>query len=437
MLGKRMLLFILLLSGFLAGSLVPASAAAVIYGERSTPDYWLARTPQAEEVLLTSQQIADQNADMLLRDESLKDLAAYPESLNGREVRQHIMAAMQDFWQEALPVEYVGQELLSESSWRAARSNCNLNALEDNIEVRYAVTVARANLRLLPVSEAWSAKPGAGSFDALQGAALDPAEAVIIEHDSADGQFAFVQAEDYKGWVLWSDLALADREDWLRYARPQQVAVVTDYRKGFAAGGRNQLYQMGAAIPLGQVEGLAGLFTSAPLGLLLPVREADGSLSIENHAPSYDESLHEGYLPCTRAGFIRQAFKFLGQPYGRGGLRDSVDSASFVQDVYHAMGLKVPRKAEQQEIALLKQIKLGGLTAEARSTTLKNTAEPGDMLFEPGHVMMYLGMDAEGTPIIIHAASQADSVVVSDLCCPGSDGQSMLDNLTSVAGIWH
>ena len=122
MLGKRMLLFILLLSGFLAGSLVPASAAAVIYGERSTPDYWLARTPQAEEVLLTSQQIADQNADMLLRDESLKDLAAYPESLNGREVRQHIMAAMQDFWQEALPVEYVGQELLSESNWRAARS---------------------------------------------------------------------------------------------------------------------------------------------------------------------------------------------------------------------------------------------------------------------------------------------------------------------------
>ena len=101
------------------------------------------------------------------------------------------------------------------------------------------------------------------------------------------------------------------------------------------------------------------------------------------------------------------------------------------------MGLKVPRKAEQQEIALLKQIKLGGLTAEARSTTLKNTAEPGDMLFEPGHVMMYLGMDAEGTPIIIHAASQADSVVVSDLYYLTGDGQPTLDNLTSVAGIWH
>ena len=437
MLGKRMLLFILLLSGFLAGSLVPASAAAVIYGERSTPDYWLARTPQAEEVLLTPQQIADQNADMLLRDESLKDLAAYPESLNGREVRQHIMAAMQDFWQEALPVEYVGQELLSESNWRAARSNCNLNALEDNIEVRYAVTVARANLRLLPVSEAWSAKPGAGSFDALQGTALDPAEAVIIEHDSADGQFAFVQSEDYKGWVLWSDLALADREDWLRYAQPQQVAVVTDYRKGFAAGGRNQLYQMGASIPVGKVEGVSGCLTPAPLGLLLPVRGADGNLSIENHAPSYDESLHDGYLPCTRAAFIRQAFKFLGQPYGWGGLRDGVDSASFVQDVYHAMGLKVPREPAHQEITLLKQIKLGGLAAAARSTTLQNAAEPGDMLFAPGHVMMYLGTDTEGNTLIIHAARQTDSVVVSDLSYLTSTGQPMIDSLTSVAGIWH
>ena len=440
-----------LCASLLLGSIVMLSSFSVEagsgrFGVEATPGYWLSRTSSAQEVVLTPEQISAQNQDLQLRDTSLVDLTASPDRLSGREVRQHIMAAMQDFWQEKLPEEYVGGVLLSWDRWQLARRNCNLANLPEAAEAEYAVTVQRANLRLLPVVEAWTDEPDE-HFDDLQGTVLDPAEAVLIWHRSLDGKFTFVQAEDYEGWVSIDCLALAEREDWLRYASPAQVAVVTDNRKTLEAGGIAQRYQLGAAIPLGKVQGLTGELEAGKRGLLLPVRDAEGRLYIDNTPAEFDETLHEGYLPCTRGNFISMAFKCLGDPYGWGGQDNSVDCSSFVQDVYHTMGLKIPRDADHQELALLKQVKLGGLDTDARYKLLRQQAEPGDLLFKPGHVMMYLGTDASGTPLCIHSTSgyfineaigdYVRGVLVSDLTYHNSAGDEAIDQLTRFAGIWY
>lgn len=436
----------LLLGSIVMFSAFSAEAGSGRFGIEATPGYWLSRTTHAQEVILTPEQISAQNQDLQLRDTSLIDLTASPDRLPGREVRQHIMAAMQDFWQEKLPEEYVGGELLTWDRWQQARRNCNLADLPEEAEAEYAVTVQRAALRLLPVSEAWNDEPDE-HYDDLQGTVLDPAEAVLIWHRSLDGKFAFVQAEDYQGWVSLDSLALAEREDWLRYAAPAQVAVVTQNRKTLEAGGISQLYQLGAAIPLGKVYGSTGSLEAGTRGLLLPQRDAEGWLYIDNCPADFDETLHEGYMPCTRGNFIAMAFKCLGDAYGWGGQDNSVDCSSFVQDVYYTMGLKIPRDADHQELTLLKQVKMTGLSTEARYAALRQQAEPGDLLFKPGHVMMYLGTDASGTPLCIHSTSgyfinegtgkYVQGVLVSDLTYHNSAGEEAVDGLTSFAGIWY
>lgn len=439
-----------LLAGvFCFSASLPVEASIALTGERATADYWTARTPKAQEVLLTPGQIAAQNQDIRLRDTSLVNLATQPECFSGREVRQHIMAAMQDFWTEELPLEYVGKALLTERQWLEARQNCQMEALPEKVEVRYAVTTERTDLRLLPVAEGWYSEPGDVHYDDLQGTVLDPAEAVIIEHTSKDGRFAFVQAEDYRGWVQADKLALAEQEDWLRYAAPPQVAVVTVSRKYCQAGDRHQLYQLGAVIPLGKVQGETGNLQPAQQGLLLPTRDAEGRLVIENREPAYDDTLHDGYLPCTRENFIRMAFRCLGDEYGWGGQDDSVDCSSFAQDVYHTMGLYIPRDADHQETALLKQVQLKDMKTAARYSAVGSKAQPGDLLFKPGHVMIYLGKDDNGTPLAIHSASSyftfeggkqkhyVRQVLVSDLTYQNGSGVATIDGLTSIAGIWH
>ena len=436
----------LLLGAIAMLSAFPAEAGSGRFGMEATPAYWLSRTPHAQEIILTPEQISAQNQDLQLRDTSLVDLTACPDFMPGREVRQHIMAAMQDFWQETLPEEYVAGELLTWDRWQMVRSNCSLSNLPEEAEAEYAVTVQRANLRLLPVAEAWNDEPDE-HFDDLQGTVLDPAEAVIIWHRSLDGKFAFVQAADYQGWVRTDYLALAEKDDWLRYVSPAQVAVVTTNRKTLEAGGTTQLYQLGASIPLGKVRGQTGELEAGTWGLLLPTRDAEGRLYIDNAPAHFDETLHQGFLPCTRGNFITMAFKCLGDPYGWGGQDNSVDCSSFVQDVYHTMGVKIPRDADHQELALLKQVKLGGLDTDSRYKLLRRQAEPGDLLFKPGHVMMYLGKDDSGTPLCIHSTSgyfineaagqYVRGVLVSDLTYHNSAGEETIDGLTSIAGIWH
>ncbi len=423
-----------------------SEASSGRFGVEATPGYWLKRMPDAQVVILTPEQIVAQNQDVQLRDTSLTDWTTVPDWLTGNEVRQRIMAAMQDFWQEALPEEYVGYSELTQESWQRARQNCNITALPEEVEAEYAVTVRRSDLRLLPVAELWADEPG-GHFDDLQGTVLDPAEAVLIWHRSLDGKYAFVQAEDYQGWVSVANLALAEKEDWLRYATPSQVAVVTDNRKTFEAGGTEQLYQLGAVIPLGKVRGSTGELTAGARGLLLPLRDSEGRLYIDNAEALFDETLHEGFLPCTRGNFISMAFKCLGDAYGWGGQDNSVDCSAFVQDVYHTMGLKIPRDADHQEIALLKQVKMGGRDTSSRYEIIRQAAEPGDLFFKPGHVMMYLGTDAKGTPLCIHSTSgdfyrpdldeYVQGVLVSDLTYHNSAGEEAIDSLTSFVGVWH
>lgn len=376
-----------------------ADASPEITDERATPAYWVSRHPEGERVLLDEAGVKNVNAALRQHNETLVDLAAMPETITGNEIERRIEAvqALGDFDTASVPGLYKNGAALTAYSYGFARKNCNLASLPQEEYLRYGIVTERANLRLLPEAAGWFESAGDTHYDTLQATALDPAEPVAILADSHDGKFFFVASRYYDGWLAKSSLGLTDRDTWLGYVQPADFAVVTANKKRIAApGGRSLLFQMGAKIPVRSAE-------SGRLQLRLPGAEA-GKLREELVTLPADDTLHHGFLPCTENNFIRQGFRFLGDVYGWGGLDDSVDCSAFVADVYRSMGVEIPRDADQQAKSMPDVTDLSGMSEEERLAALSR-CRPGTLLANNTHVMMYLGEDADGTPIVLQSMS--------------------------------
>lgn len=376
-----------------------ADASPEITDERATPAYWVSRHPEGERVLLDAAGVKNVNAALRQHNETLVDLAAMPETITGNEIERRIEAvqALGDFDTASVPGLYKNGAALTAYSYGFARKNCNLASLPQEEYLRYGIVTERANLRLLPEAAGWFESAGDTHYDTLQATALDPAEPVAILADSHDGKFFFVASRYYDGWLAKSSLGLTDRDTWLGYVQPADFAVVTANKKRIAApGGRSLLFQMGAKIPVRSAE-------SGRLQLRLPGAEA-GKLREELVTLPADDTLHHGFLPCTENNFIRQGFRFLGDVYGWGGLDDSVDCSAFVADVYRSMGVEIPRDANQQAKSMPDVTDLSGMSEEERLAALSR-CRPGTLLANNTHVMMYLGEDADGTPIVLQSMS--------------------------------
>lgn len=421
---------------------LPASAAAsiAINGPEATANYWIAQQSQGDTPLLSPGEISNVNRQIRQRTSTLQNLADAPVTLSSRQVTNKITAAAQDFNTSSVPAEYVGSNLLNRTQWQKAWQNCALEAMPASIPIRYAVTTARTDLRLLPVAEGWYHSPNDIHYDDLQGSALDPAEAVVVLSISQDKKFAFVETRSYHGWTTLQNLAFTDRKTWLSYLQPKKFIVVTDHKQTLTTDHQPLLFQMGAVIPYTKKK--QGNYT-----LALPKRNSDGSLKITGLDIRPDETLHDGFLPFTRNTLIRQAFRFLGDEYGWGGQDDSVDCSAFVQDVYRSMGLEIPRDADQQELALPSITSLAGLSTKNRYAAAA-ISHTGALFFKPGHVMMYLGQDTQNRPIVIHCASSyftfnagqpqkyyIRKVLVSDLTYQNHAGTQTIDSMTHIGQI--
>ena len=416
-----------------------AAASIAMTGPNAAATHWTSRQQNGDTVLLSASGITQMNNNMRAHNKSLHALDQYPASLTADQVKQRILAAAQDFANESLPEEFNGAKPLTQTEWQTVRKNCALDRLTGDQQVQYAVTTARTNLRLLPTATGWYSSPNDVNYDDLQGSAVDPAQAVVVLAFSQDRRFAFVETDTYQGWAAVDQLAFTDRQTWSDYHQPKDFAVVTSHQTTLSTKEATQLYQMGAVIPC----------TSHKdnLSLWLPQADKNHRLVIRKTLISASENLHHGFLPYTRNNLIQQAFRFLGDEYGWGGQNNSVDCSSFTQDVYRSFGIVIPRDADQQELTLPINVPLAGKTTAERYALVRQ-AVPGSLLFKPGHVMMLLGQDEHGAPIVIHSASSyftfangkgqkhyIRQVLVSDLTFQNSKGIQTIDGLTSIGSI--
>lgn len=414
---------------------VPVHADLAIGGDAATPEYWL--QADGDRPILTLEEIAEVNRRIAEKSGGVHDLTAVPAYLPGADVQMRIRLAAQDLMGETLPGLYAGGQPLSAAEWNAVRENRALNAVGATVDVRYAIALERANIRLLPTAAGWYESPDDTRYDSLQGTVIDPGEAVLVLHTSRDGAFAFVETRDYYGWVAAHVLAQTDRKKWEEFAAPQEfcTAMAPRVQVSIAEDGRiyhSWLYQLGAKIPIGSR-------ADGSRCILLPMRGAGGRLHVQEFPMPGANAVAEGRLPLTHNNLIRLAFLPLGMEYGWGGANEGMDCSSYVQNIYRAMGIELPRDADLQEKACT-LVPLTGLTREERYRRIAE-APPGALLFRPGHVMLYLGQDAGGTPLVIHDISSyyeggekqyIRKVVVSHLDFLNARGAAAIDTLDAI-----
>ena len=418
-----------------------AQAAVSIQDNRATADYWTGRNKPGEAVF-----VATADLDMLnlqIRQKSantIVDLKNYPEKVYTQWMTNKITATMKlgGFDKPELPKLFKGGVALTEFSYNQAQKNCGLEVLPAVCVVRYALTVDRTNIRLLPEDAGWFESETDTHYDQLQATVIDPGEPVAVLIDSQDKEFVFVESRTYAGWVKNSALAFTDKVTWLKYVAPQNYLTVIASRKTIPQG--KAFYQMGGRVLLRA----ADLQKDGSWAVNIPTVDANGIFMEQGLNIPNDKAVVKGVLACSENNLIRQAFRFLGEGYGWGGMENNVDCSSFVQDVYRSVGIELPRDADKQEKVMARSVSLKNMTRDQRLEILKKS-KAGSLIFLPGHVMIYLGNDDNGEPLAIHALSSyytfedgktvkhyVRKILVSDLHFQNKDKVEIIDRITSI-----
>jgi cell wall-associated NlpC family hydrolase len=390
----------------IAPTTVPPSGVIGVDESYLSPEFWIARQPHADAVVLDRAAIDAQNARLMRVDASMHDLQALPATMGRTRVTEWIkgLSARPDeplFDAKGAPVPVATLDALV--------AELALDAVPEQQPTRYGLTVHRAALRTFPTALRVFSERGDTDIDRFQESALFPGTPVVIAHASRDGRWLFVVSPRYAAWVGKDAIAEGPKETVLAYARATPYRLVTGakVRTVFTPEeprvSELQL-DMGVRVPLATVAATPvngqQAYTSWPIQL--PVRNEDGTLDLVPALLQKNTDTASAPLPLTRANIIRQAFKFLGERYGWGHDYNARDCSGFVSEVYRSMGVLMPRNTSDQAVSpAFDRIRFEKTDAADKRMAAVAGLQVGDLVYIPGHVMMVIGRIGD-VPYVIH-----------------------------------
>ncbi len=338
-------------------------------GERRTDDYWLARLPagEADRVLLDETEIARLNAGYRALEDGPRELTDDGVATR-EEVRRQIRSAFELIEAKVDKAELsLSRAQLGEADERSTRV---IPADE------YRPAGDELTLWCIPTLAPILKKPGGTiEFDRNRCSEVHFGEVVRVLGRTPDG-WTLVRASYAIGWLA-SAAALGPtltKEEVFAYrdGRPR-VVVTRDH-----AGPGNGMLRLGTSFPASSDHTAMfwrdGAWMSVPAG----------------------DGLEVGPLPFTRRNALRIALAHLGATYGWGGYRGGLDCSRFVQGVLAPFGIALPRNSITQasygsEVADVKRLANAKKLQRLRESSRCGLA----VLQMPGHIMLYLGEQAE------------------------------------------
>lgn len=374
-----------------------------------TVDFWIDRTERADELLAGPADIARIVSDAFENDPNMVDLALFPDTLPGADVAARIGAISKPYSQELF---YRDGRSVTAADYERYTRNLNLDRLPDRVNVPLGMILRRADMRTWPTQDIVFKTQETFDLDRFQENGLFPADAVAVLHESADGQWYFVQSYNYAAWVLKDKVVTGNRESVLRYRDSENFLVVaggkvtTNFNPKVAAISELQL-DMGVRLPLLDPDSIErnidGQDTKSSHPVRLPARNENGELEFRTALIARNQDVCEGYMPYTRRNILHQSFKFLGERYGWGHSYNARDCSGLVMEVYKTFGILLPRNSTQQRNSPVgNNTFIGAGDGAAQKLSMLAACDVGDLLYCPGHVMLYLG-NVDGEPYVIHS----------------------------------
>lgn len=401
-----------------------------IEGSELDLDYWLARAEAAhldlDAPILDEPAIAAHDAAVGGGDDELPFARRALSTLPTREVLEPAVderiALVHDRLESGAQVQGDGSRF---EDGTLALLLSPMPALSPSIRI----TTAPVALRCAPLPFAFFTAPTGGAaidpaFDRNACSTVERQEAVQVLASYPNGM-ALVRSRYALGWLSNEDLATLSPA----LADVAQIAAWTAGARARALSSFEASSLDGARITLGP-EVLNPLDPHDATRILF----ADAT-GVHRSEPLPAGVLEATRRPLTRRAFLTEAFRHLGAPYGWGGMGGGLDCSELVMDVLSTFELDMPRNSARQAEAGSFSIPVAETMSEAQRLALLDRAlAQGIVLMHfPGHVMIYLGRDAEGEPRILHSFAE-----YLEPCVPGNaeSGERLMHvNRVSVSGL--
>jgi hypothetical protein len=369
-------------------------------------NHWLKNLSEAP--LMSPMQVAQFNDKVINNDANVVNPLAMAEQLTKTE----LLAKIDQI--SSLPTSdrfYADGSKLNESSYRGYLSSVNKTNVAAMNPVKFGLVVKRSVLRKFPTMHRVFNEGMDTDLDRFQESGVFPGEAVAVLHQSSDKLWYLVQAYNYVAWVPKKAIALASKETINKFVGAKHFLLVTGSKVYTAYTPENKKVSqiqldMGVRLPLVDFNNVPSrLYGQNPFAsyvVQLPTQNEDGNLELAMALVGRSQDVSTDYLKVTKQNIVKQAFKFLGERYGWGHDYNGRDCTGFVGEVYKSFGFVMPRNSGQQGHG-----KYGENTRFTKKSTrteklaVIKTLAVGDLIYIPGHVMMYLG-EENGEPYVIH-----------------------------------
>lgn len=370
--------------------------------------HWVNKITENNTPLMSQMSITKFNQSLVQTNPYIVDPLALPERLGKTQLLEKINRISKPSNDKLF---YDNGDQLNENDYASYIENTNQNTVIAENTVTFGLVVKRSVLRTFPTLDRVFKWGKDRDLDRFQESGVFPGDAVAILHVSKDEQWYLVQAYNYLAWMPKKDVAIGNKSDIATFKNNENFIVVTG-SKVFTnhvpnhARLSNVQLDMGTRLPLAKRSEYSNvLYGQNPFAnytVKFPSRDSDGKLVVQLALIARSQDVHVGYLPFTKQNLVKQSFKFLGERYGWGHDYNGRDCTGFIGEIYKSFGLLMPRNSGQQAKGDYGRNHFFAKdTVKADKLKVINQMQVGDLVYIPGHVMMYLGLE-KSMPYIIH-----------------------------------
>jgi cell wall-associated NlpC family hydrolase len=356
------------------------------------------------------------------------------------------LAETKDFMKKVAQANWYGvnRRLMPAGLLREILDNCALDNFPSRNEK--AISIVPSHLRGLPTHLPLFTAANAYPFDMLQYPQVKANEPLRVLHVSRDGIWLFVETAYSNGWLEARDVAIADQsfiDSWM--ALPQLVIILDNVTVKDERSETSYRTEIGTFLPLVEA---GKAWWEAEVATVGKGRKAERSLTRISR-----EAASRFPLPFNRENITLIGNQLAGQPYGWGEMFGLRDCSAMLRDFFQPFGIWLPRTAADQIASVQQRLDLSGKQPWEKEDMIRRQAVPFLSLFyKPGHIMLYIGSDSKGRPLVFHnawsirvkdAANEKLNLIgkaVITTLEPGKEaglmeGSSLLENMITISTI--
>lgn len=385
----------------------PALAVTYMPGvtaEMSDAAYWAGLYDDAQEIILTPEEIEAFNEDTCIASGTMvMDLRTASETFDGKARNEMIRSSATADAQYYYGWTYgPNGKKATWSYYERMINNCIDRKARSVMPMRYGIAVERTVLQVFPSDNPIWDDPNDPDFNYQYLSAVHVNDPLLIYTTSRDGKYYLARSRDCSGWIPAEDIALcADKEEWLSaWDLPSEKVLVvygnkeyTDASNSAPDTARRMLTQGSVLELVTDLEPDQLVNNRSPYHnyvVYLPVRRDDGSYEKQMALIPETAKVSVGYLPLTAENIATVMLNNLGDAYGWGGMMDVEDCSGLIRTVYACFGLDIGRNGNWQWKMNMEKIDMANMSVEEKCLILDELPLGAALCF-PGHEVMYLG----------------------------------------------